>query len=83
LLEGEEEEEVMASDMEEEDNGTISLHAIKGVANSKIINVDRRAHEGTLMVLIDSGSTDSFIDKGTTKKLKYPLASTHPLSDRG
>lgn len=50
------------------------------MANNKIIKVEGRAHEGTLMVLIDSGSIHSFIDEGTTKKLKYPLANTQPLS---
>lgn len=84
LLEGgeEEEEEEMEviADVHEEDNGAISLHAIKGVASSKIIKVEGRAQEGTLMVLIDKGSTHSFIDEGTTKKMKYPLANTQLLS---
>ena len=70
----------MIEDMGEEDNGAISLHAIKGVASSKIIKVEGRVQEGTLMVLIDSGSTHSFIDESTAKKMKYPLASTKPFS---
>ena len=66
LLEGEEEEEeedeAMFGDMGEEDNRAISLHAIKGVASSKITKVEGRAPEGTLrlMVQINSGSTIVF-----------------------
>lgn len=80
LLEGEkeeeEEDEAMFGDMGEEDNGAISLHAIKGVASNKITKVERRAPEDTLMVRIDNGSIHNFIDNGTTKKMKYPLANT-------
>ena len=32
------------------------------------------------MELIDSGSTHSFINEGTSKRMKWPLATTHPLS---
>ena len=32
----------------EEDNGAISLHAIKGMANSKIIKVEERVPNSTL-----------------------------------
>lgn len=31
------------------------------------------------MVLIDSGSTHSFLNKGTTKRLRCELTGTHPL----
>jgi len=67
-------------DEEEEGNGAISLLAIKGMAGSKIIKVEGKIQDSTLMVLIDSGSTHSFIDEGTTKRMKWPLASTQPLS---
>jgi len=32
------------------------------------------------MVLIDSGSTHSFIDKGTTRNMKCKLSNTQPLA---
>lgn len=47
LLEGEEDEEEEGgepSNVEGEDGGEISLHALKGVANSKIIKVEGRAN---------------------------------------
>lgn len=63
LVEGEEEEENMEeipaveTEIEEADNGEISLHAIRGLANNKIIKVEGKVCNHKLMVLIDSGST--------------------------
>ena len=65
---GQKKELIVVEEMDEEDNKAISLHAIKGMASSKIIKVEGRVHDSTLMVLIDSGSTHSFIDEGMTKK---------------
>ena len=67
---------------EDEDEGgwAISLHAIKGMVDSKIIKVEGKVQKSILMVLIDSGSTHSFIDEGTARKMKWPLASTQPPS---
>ena len=60
-----EEEEVLETNEEgEEDNGEISLHALKGLVNNKIIKVEGRVGECKLMILIDSGRTHSFIDDG-------------------
>ena len=70
---------VVIEEEEEEGKGAISLHVIKGMASNKIIKVEGKVQDNTLMVLIDSGSTHSFIDKGTTKRMKWPLASTQPL----
>ena len=75
----EEEDVTEMHDEEEEDNGEISLHALRGLANNKIIKVEGRVGECKLMILIDSGSTHSFLDEGTAKKLKCPLISTQPL----
>ena len=58
----------------------ISLHALRGVTTNKIIKVERRARESSLMILIDSGHTHSFLDEGTVKKLKCSLTGTPPLS---
>lgn len=68
------------NELEEEDNGAISLHVIKGMASSKIIKEERRVQDSTLMVLIDSGSTHNFINQGMAKKMKCELSSTLPLS---
>ena len=75
-------EEIVAvvNEWEEEDNRAISLHDIKGVASNKIITVEGKVQEGTLMVLIDNGSTHSFLDENTTKKLNCRLTGTQPLT---
>ncbi|XP_052203128.1 uncharacterized protein LOC127808594 [Diospyros lotus] len=85
LLEGEEEGEqdkakegVEGGD--EEDNGEISLHALKGVADNKIIKVGGQVKDCNLMILIDSRSTHSFLDESMAEKLKCPLTGTIPLS---
>ena len=84
LLKGEEEDPVGGEEAtlvpeEEEDNGEISLHALKGLTNSKIIKVEGKVEESKLMILIDSGSTHSFLDESTAKRLKCPLIPTQPL----
>ena len=84
LLEGEEgeEDEEEMTEMPggaEEDNGEISVHTLRGLMNGKIIKVEGNIGEGKLMILIDSGSTHSFFDKGTARKLKCPLINTQPL----
>ena len=85
LLEGgeieedvEEETVVVVNELDEEDNRVISRHAIKGIASIKIIKVDRRVQDSTLMVF-GNGSTHNFIDEGTTKKLSCQLSNTQPL----
>ncbi|XP_052171653.1 uncharacterized protein LOC127787633 [Diospyros lotus] len=70
----------LVGELGEEDNEAISLHAIKGMTGSKIIKVEGRAQDSTLMVLIDSGSTHSFIDEGIARKLKCELSNTQPLA---
>ena len=86
LLEGEEEgeqdkaKEESVEGGEEEDIGEISIHALKGVANNKIIKVGGQVKDCNLMILIDSGSTHSFLDESMAKKLKCPLTGTPPLS---
>ena len=84
LLESEEEnieeEEMFDVPKEgEEDNGEISWHALRGLANNKIIKVKGKVEESKLMILIDSGSTHSFLDE-TTKRLKCSLINTQPLT---
>lgn len=86
LLEGDREGKQNAEEIEEvretggENDGEISLHALKGIANNKIIKVEGRVKEGSLSILIDSGSTHSFLDNSTARKLKCQLTGTPPLS---
>jgi len=83
MLEGEEDVEVEETTnlikAKDEDNGEITLHALKGVANSKIIKVEWEVQNYKLMVLIDSKSTHSFLDEITTKRLNCKLTSIHSL----
>lgn len=85
-MEGDEEEnheEEVDEDSKEDvagDNGEISIHALKGVANNKIIKVGGRCRGNDLMILIDSGSTHSFLDENTAGRLKCQLTGTLPLS---
>ena len=58
----------------------ISLHVLCGLTNSKIIKVEGRARDSSVMILIDSESTHSFLDEGIAKKLKCSLTGTLPLS---
>ena len=78
LLEGEEEEVQGETEEEdgEEDNGEISIHALKGVVNNKIIKVEGKVKDNSLLILIDSGSTHSFFDEGIAQRLKCPLTGT-------
>ena len=75
LLEGEDgewdevEETQEVEELDGEYNREISLHALKGLANNKIIKVEGKVLEGSLMILIDSGNTHSFLDEGTTMRL--------------
>lgn len=74
------EKELRSDDSGEEDNGEISLHALKGVTNNKIIKVEGRVKDKSLMILIDSGSTHNFLDEGIAGRLKCPLSDAQPLS---
>ena len=71
-----EEKELRNLDFGDEDNGEISLHALKGVTNNKIIKVERKVKDKSLMILIDSGNTHNFLDEGTARRLKCPLLDT-------
>ena len=86
LLEGTEEDEEDTEEAgnqgeeEEEEKVEISLHALREVSTGKIIKVDKKAKENNPLILIDSGSTHSFLDEGIAKRLKCSLTGTHLLS---
>jgi len=77
-IEGEEDNNREEAD--EEEKVEISLHALRGLSNSKIIKVEGRALDSRLMILIDSGSTHNFLDDGISKNLRRSLIGTHLLS---
>ena len=62
LLEGDEEgvheieEGTEEEKCEEEHDGEISIHALKGVSSNKIVKVEGKVKDCSLMILIDSGS---------------------------
>lgn len=60
------EEELVA---EEAKDGAISLHALRGLVNIRTITMEGMARNQKLMVLLNSGSTNSFMGKETAKKL--------------
>ena len=64
----------------EDEDGEISLNALKGCSTNKIIKVGGKARSRKLMVLIDGGSTYSFLDENTAKDLHCKLKSTFLLS---
>ena len=84
--EGEEDEmkeEHPSETLEEEqgpEGGEISFHALKGGSMGKIIKVKGQVGKKKLMVLIDSGSTHSFLNEATAKELGCKLTHTNPLS---
>ena len=50
------------------------------MTNNKIIKVEGKVKDDNLLILIDSGSTHSFLDEGFARRLKCPLKGTQPLS---
>lgn len=83
LLEGEDddiEKGEELSKIEWEDQGEISLHALKGVKNNKVIKVEARENNYPIMVLIDSESTHSSLDKAMARRLGCEATPSHPLS---
>jgi len=66
---GEEEEEEAKEgegpkgQVEEEEGGEISMHALQGCASSKVLKVRGMVGKRKLVVLIDSGSSHSFLDE--------------------
>ena len=74
------EEEECPGELQDEEGGEISFHALKGSPMGQIIKVKGQVGKTRLMVLIDNGSTHSFISETTAKSLKWPLTSTTPLS---
>jgi len=59
----------LEEEMEEEEGGEISMHALEGHASGRVLKVRGTTGKRSLVVLIDSGSTHSFLDEETTSTL--------------
>ncbi|XP_026416924.1 uncharacterized protein LOC113312389 [Papaver somniferum] len=68
-----EEAPVVESDME------ISLHALTGIVSADTIRNPGTLHKNPIFILIDTGSTNSFIDSALAKELQCPVTHTASL----
>jgi len=64
----------------EQEGVEISFHALRGGTTGKIIKVPGKWGERKLLVLIDSGSTHSFLNEATALELGCKMMATTPLS---
>lgn len=58
----------------------ISLQALSGTMNSSTMRLRGTVQQKPVMVLVDSGSTHSFIDVGFHKRLALPLSDQKPFA---
>ena len=79
-VEAMDEEEECPRELQGEEGGEISFHALRGSPMGQIIKVKGQVGRTRLMMLIDSGSTHSFISETTASNLKWPLTAATPLS---
>ena len=63
-----------------DEGGEISFHALKGEHAGQIIKVEGKMGKRRIMVLIDSGSTHSFLNEAIATELGCILVETAPLS---
>ncbi|KAL2461068.1 Uncharacterized protein Adt_44488 [Abeliophyllum distichum] len=84
ILVDEEEEEEVEKDMlaEEEDMGVmqISLNALMGTFVHKTIRIPGKVRGRNIYILIDSGSTHSFIDDKLVQALGFQTDKSRPLT---
>lgn len=57
---------------------TLSVHAIEGSQGEDTIKVLGRYKDRQLVILVDSGSTNTFLDKRVAQELKIPLVQIPP-----
>lgn len=57
----------------------MSLHVISGMASCSTMKVEGRAHNRTLQLLIDSGTTHNFLDVAMAERLGYQIEFVPPL----
>ncbi|XP_047320441.1 uncharacterized protein LOC124924445 [Impatiens glandulifera] len=61
------------------EGGSISMYALNGSANNDTLKILGQLKKRKITILIDSGSTHSFIDEGTTSQLGCVLKETMPM----
>ncbi|CAH9134345.1 unnamed protein product [Cuscuta epithymum] len=66
-------------DSEEEVSFGVSMHALKGQVPTDTIKLIGNVKNNNLTILVDSGSTHSFIDHGAAKKINCEVEITNPL----
>ena len=66
--------------LEGNEGGKISMHALQGQAADRVIKVKGLVRKRSIVVLIDSGNTHSFLDKTTAHSLQCNLQETPLLS---
>lgn len=57
----------------------VSVHAIEGFQNNKTITLTGRRGNQSFSILVDGGSTHSFLDEHTATRLKCELVQTQPM----
>lgn len=62
-----------------EEDITLSIHAIEGKQGVQTVRVFGNYQNRKLLMLVDSGSTTSFIDAKVARELKLPLVAVPPL----
>ncbi|XP_026443847.1 uncharacterized protein LOC113344001 [Papaver somniferum] len=77
----EEEEEVFVEAPESpvQSEVEVSLHALTGSATGDTIRIPGLINKKTVFILIDTGSTTSFIDSALVTSLKYSITPTSPM----
>lgn len=59
--------------LEAEQDITLSIHAIDGKQGQDTIRIEGNSKGNQMMILVDSGSTNSFIDEKAANALKLPV----------
>ncbi|XP_047331390.1 uncharacterized protein LOC124934951 [Impatiens glandulifera] len=67
-------EEVVAEE------GELSVQTLNGTTNNSTLKILGQLKKRKISILIDSGSTHSFIDEGTARQLGCDLKETNPLT---
>ncbi|XP_026420118.1 uncharacterized protein LOC113316109 [Papaver somniferum] len=70
------EEEAASPTTSEDTTMEISLHSLTGLVNQSIIRVPSKLNKHDIFILIDTGSTHSFIDEKLANKLQLHLVPT-------
>ncbi|XP_026453896.1 uncharacterized protein LOC113355284 [Papaver somniferum] len=70
------EEDTTAPSSPIESSMEISLHAVTGLVTQNTIRVTGILHSEDILVLIDTGSTHSFVDSQLAEKLQLPIIPT-------